>query len=170
MKSYGILFFLLLFCFPKSSLSAADSLLSPENIDSTFAFLSSNHVKAREARDALRHVTGEGREAMDARVKEMASVYAEGLPSKIDAITTMDSVILIGRVLSFYHTVDILSENEGEWDRSILRDTSTSQLCSTPMTGLYLMFGYGYRYVYHDVKGQYLYSFKVTADSCGYDS
>lgn len=152
---------------PQAAWSANEGLLSLENIDSTFAFLSSNTEEAREARQAMRSIEGESRTYMDLRVKELASVYAKDLPSQIDEITTMDSVILVDRVLNFYYTVDISSENDSSIGNK-LKISTVRGLCSTPMSGLYLMFGYGYRYVYYDKNGKYLYSFKVTVDSCNY--
>lgn len=96
--------------------------------------------------------------------REAARQLSQGLPSRVDELTTLIGVIAAGPTLVYSMRIDALRESFSTEEIARRENRVRSNVCDTPGMRMVINYGGAYQYIWLDREGRRMHSFAI--ESC----
>jgi hypothetical protein len=125
---------------------------------------------AKKLKKEFDNLPAQEKQKISLKIRDGFSEFSQLLPMRIDEYTVLDSVMVSKNAVTQKHTIGnnlavAISSNDLFQE---MRSMLINQTCTTPVSGMFILMGYSFFYVYHDENAKYYGAVTITPKDCGY--
>lgn len=125
---------------------------------------------AKKLKKEFEHMPQEVKVAQAKKLRDGISEVSKLLPMRVDEYTILDSIMVSQTSVTQRYTLQIDLDTEQPSAQLIgeIKPILINQTCTTPVSGMLVLMGYTFFYMYSDAQGNHIGTVSIAPKSCGY--